>query len=66
MVAGLLLRRLGLLPVVALALAGRAATPARRRMVLTIAACVYLGAAALLVLLVAVLVGGLALVALAV
>jgi hypothetical protein len=64
--AGLLLRRFGLLPLVALALAGRSVPPARRRLILTVAAGVYLGAALLLVLLLAVLVGGLALVALTV
>jgi hypothetical protein len=62
----LLLRRFGLLPLVALALAGRGATPARRRRVLTVAAGIYLGAALLLTLLVAALLGGLALVALTV
>ena len=61
---GLLLRRFGLLPMVALALAGRGASPARRRLVLTIAAAVYLGAVLMLLLVVLLLVGGLALVAL--
>jgi hypothetical protein len=62
----LLLRRVGLLPLVALALAGRGMPSARRRRILTVAASVYAGAAMLLVLLLGVLVGGLALVALTV
>ena len=60
----MLLRRFGLLPLVSLALVSR--TPARRRVLVTVAAGVYLGAAVLLLLLVAVLAGGLALVALTV
>jgi hypothetical protein len=62
----LLLRRFGLLPLLVLAFAGRNAPPARRRRFVTVAASVYLGAVMLLVLLLAVLVGGLALVALTV
>ena len=64
-IAGMLLRRFGLLPLVALALAGRNLSPARRRLVLTAAAAVYLGASALLLLLVVVLVVLLAVLALA-
>ena len=62
----LLLRRFGMLPLVALALAGRTVSPARRRTILTVAASFYLGAVLLLVVLLAVLVGGLAFVALTV
>jgi hypothetical protein len=62
--AALLLRRFGLLPLVVLALAGRELPPARRRMVLTVAAAIYLGAFALLFLLLLALVGGLAFVVL--
>ncbi|MFC0680777.1 hypothetical protein ACFFGH_23350 [Lysobacter korlensis] len=62
--AGLLLRRFGLLPMVALVLAGRGLAPARRRGILTAAAGIYLGALLLLVLLVLLLVGGLTFVAL--
>jgi nitrate reductase NapE component len=64
--AAFLLRRFGLLPIVALALAGRSVPPARRRVLITVAASVYLGAGLLLVLVVAVLAGGLTLVALTV
>jgi hypothetical protein len=49
---------------VVLALAGRELPPARRRMVLTVAAAIYLGAFALLFLLLLALVGGLAFVVL--
>lgn len=66
MLAGLLVRRFGLLPLVVLALAGRGIPPARRKLVVTVAASVYLGAFLLLVVLLVALVGGLALVALAV
>ncbi len=62
----LLLRRFGLLPMLGLLVAGRHIEPARRCRILTIAAGVYLAAALLLVLVLAVLVGGLALVALTV
>ena len=61
---GLLLRRLGLLPMVALALAGRGLSPGRRRLILTIAAALYLGAVLTLLLVVVLLVGGLAILAL--
>jgi hypothetical protein len=62
----LLLRRFGLLPLLAVALAGRGISPGHRNLVLTVAASVYLGALALLVLLLVVLVGGLAIIALTV
>lgn len=62
----LLLRRFGLFPLVALALAGRNVSPARRKLFLTIAASIHLGALLALVLLLIVLVGGLAVVALTV
>lgn len=63
LLAVMLLRRSGLLPAVAMAISGRGMPP-NRRLLLTVAAGIYLGALLLLLTLVALLVAGLAFVVL--